>query len=244
MGNMSEEELEKARDAEAERAAERAGKLDASIQFAIVTVMGNFSNGASWGFCKKDDILPYMPSLKKNNNIIARKLKGDGCMVELPNDQYFIDTLLLIDPCILMSTEEREQYSKCDAEKKRAMFQYVRATQLKEMAENRKQACEDLEKFLERKAKEGRYKGTIGIYCLNDTATMTKDGVSYPAFKITAKTLVQALSKHGYMIMIEGKPVNPQQISTPEMSSRFWNSLVLNETARGIRGVFVNIVKM
>lgn len=56
------------------------------------------------------------------------------------------------------------------------------------------------------------YTGKIGIYCTNDTQTITVSGKTFPAYAVTLKELCMFCGKTGYGIVIGGEPRDPQEV--------------------------------
>lgn len=63
---------------------------------------------------------------------------------------------------------------------------------------------------------ESGFSGKIGIYCTNDTQTITIRGKVYPAYAVTLRELCWLCENHNYGIVIEGKPRHPKQIMQRE----------------------------
>lgn len=56
------------------------------------------------------------------------------------------------------------------------------------------------------------YTGKIGIFCTNDSQTITVSGKAYPAYAVTLKELCAICQKAGYGIVVSGEPRDPQQV--------------------------------
>lgn len=228
----------------AQENAERSKNLHPSIQYAIAVVAANFLNGANWGFCDNEGIAPFLADIKKNPNMLARNLNGKGCLVEISNEKYIVDCITSVDPTILFTEEERRLFENGNNQQKKMVCERNKVAKLTEIAKDRKTAMVELEKFLQNRVKDAKpYNSLIGIYCINDTPSMTKDGKQYNAFRVDAISALKLLHKYGFKVVIEGKAFTPQQCMDAKLAGHFWNSLVLNETARGIRGVFIHIAK-
>lgn len=61
------------------------------------------------------------------------------------------------------------------------------------------------------KIKSG-YAGKIGIYCTNDSQTITVSGKTFPAYAVTLKELCTFCEQLGYGIVIGGEPRPPKQV--------------------------------
>lgn len=56
------------------------------------------------------------------------------------------------------------------------------------------------------------YSGKIGIFCTNDSQTITVSGKTYPAYAVTLKELCMFCDKTGYGIVVGGEPRDPKQV--------------------------------
>ena len=65
------------------------------------------------------------------------------------------------------------------------------------------------------KLKKG-YTGRIGIYCTNDSQTITIDGKAYPSYAVTLKELCAICLNVGYGIVVGDKPRNPNDVVARE----------------------------
>lgn len=57
--------------------------------------------------------------------------------------------------------------------------------------------------LLDKKMKEG-YTGKIGIYCTNDSTSITIDGTRYPAYAVTLPELLTVCIRNNYGLMLGG----------------------------------------
>lgn len=60
------------------------------------------------------------------------------------------------------------------------------------------------------------YKGKIGIFCTNDSQTITVSGKAYPAYALTLKEVCAICSKAGYGIVVGGEPRLPADVLKKE----------------------------
>lgn len=60
------------------------------------------------------------------------------------------------------------------------------------------------------------YKGRIGIYCTNDSKTITVDGNSYPAFAVTLPELCDICTRMNYGFVVGGRVRSPYEIKDPK----------------------------
>ena len=56
------------------------------------------------------------------------------------------------------------------------------------------------------------YKGKIGIFCTNDSQTITVDGKPYPAYAISLKELLQVCQRYNYGILVDQQVRTPSQV--------------------------------
>ena len=189
----------------ARESALKAKKMPASVQYAIVQVLPNILNGAFWGFTDIRDIKDHVNELREDKNITARKL-GNACLIEVV-PQYLLKAVSVIDPNAINKKD------------------------IDVMTESMVKATMEFEKFLLRKGKKG-FVGTIGIYCINDVATISYKGVSYPAFRLSMDSALKILAQYGYTIQVKGNFMTPQQAS--QAGQDLWDSAQLSPTKTGI----------
>lgn len=185
--------------------ARKAKSLPTSTQFAIVTVLPNIANGAFWGFTTIKDAREFSEDLKKDPNIQLRKVGNDVIVEVAPN--YLISAT---------SSVSKELISQKDLER---MYDYSA------------KAVVELEKFLLNKGKKG-FSGLIGVYCTNDTTSITYKGVSYPAFRVPIVKALQICNKFKYMVKVNGRWVAPQQALSAGQS--LFDSLIVSPTKTGV----------
>lgn len=66
------------------------------------------------------------------------------------------------------------------------------------------------------KKMQSGYSGQIGIYCTNDTQTITVKGNAYPAYSVTLKELCTACGQLGYGIVVSGQTRDPREVLARE----------------------------
>ncbi len=209
---MLDRETERANRKAADKLAKRAAQLPESVQYAIIQVMPNILNGAFWGFTDADKIKPHVEAIRKDNNLSARKLAGNSCLVEVEKE-YLCKAIIAVNANLL---------TEADVQKMRDMMG---------------SAVADFEKFLCTKAKsEGGFNGTIGIYCVNDCSIMNYKGVNYNAFRLPMQQVLPMLSQYGYQVKVGSTFLTPQE--AVRSGQALWDSTVLAPTRNGI---FMNI---
>ena len=192
---------------------EKASKLDAATQFAMVTAMPNIINGAFWGFCQPAEAIKYKDSLRMNKNIHVKKING-GCLVEVQPD-YLLSNMSAIDPTLVTQTD------------------------IANIKIGIAQAVSEMDKFLERKAKDGKFRNSLlGIYCVNDSTSITFKGVRYPAFRVDLGTALKLLAKHNYKVKINNNYV--PAMSAMNDIKMMCSNMLLSPTNTG---VFIDISK-
>lgn len=192
---------------------EKASKLDAATQFAMVTAMPNIINGAFWGFCQPAEAMKYKDSLKANKNIHVKKING-GCLVEVQPD-FLLGNMNAVDPTL------------------------VNQKDIANIKNGIAQAVSEMDKFLERKKKDAKFRASlVGIYCVNDSTAISYKGVRYPAFRVELSTALKLLAKHGYKIKVNGSyvPVASVMGDVKQLCS----NMMLSPTNTG---VFIDISK-
>lgn len=190
-----------------EEDAKRAQQLPASLQFAIVTLLKNIPNGAFWGFTSYAEAKKYAEALKQDSNITARKLgTGDAVLIEI-NPDYLLKAVSAVDASLLTQAD------------------------VQNMQKGIATAGAQMEKFLISKADKA-YTGLVGIYCTNDTPTITYKGVSYPAFRINIMTALNALANWGYQVKVGDKFVPPQ--AAAQSGAALFASMQLSPTSTGV----------
>lgn len=194
-------------DARAHAQAKRAQGLPESTQFAIMKTLSNIVNGACWGFANIDEVKEYYEDLCKDNNVIARKVKG-GCLVEV-SPEYLISAVRAVDSSL------------------------INAHDIEEMKKGMADGYATLEKFLADKVKkEPRYRGVIGIYCINNTPAIRHNGTQYPAFRVNLANTLRLLNEYGFKLKIDGKVITPAQASSN--LTAVYGGLVLSPTQTGV----------
>ncbi len=190
-----------------DKAVEQALKLPESTQYAIVKVLENYSNGAFWGFAKKEEALSVAESVKTDPNVrIFILANPDDVLVEV-NPKYFTEAVVKTAP------------------------ELVKQEDIRDMQEAMKTALGDFQKFLMNKKKKG-YRGYVGIYCTNDTPTIRYKEVSYPAFRVNLQTFLEGCQQYGFNIEFNGKTYSPAQVK--QMGAEAYRLLQQSPTATGL----------
>lgn len=185
--------------------AKKAKNLPVSTQVAIVTVLPNIANGAFWGFTTVNEVKEYAEDLKKDSNIQLRRV-GNNVIVEVtPN--YLLQAT---------ATVGQELVTQKDVDR---------------MTSFSAKAVVEFEKFLLNKGKKG-FSGLIGIYCTNDTTSISYKGTSYPAFRLPLSKALQICNKFKYMVKVNGQWIAPQQAMSSGQA--LFDSLIVSPTKTGV----------
>ena len=99
---------------------------------------------------------------------------------------------------------------------------------------HRKEAVESLMVLLQK-----GFQGKIGIYCTNDTQTITVKGTAYKAFAVTLRELCNILLKYGYGVVVSGIPRDPNEVLKRE--DAIIKSLVVAPSSNAL---FIDIAPM
>ena len=83
------------------------------------------------------------------------------------------------------------------------------------------------------------YQGKIGIFCTNDSQTISIQGKTYPAYAVTLKEACSICEQMGYGIVVSGEPRNPQQVLQRE--DAVLKSLVVAPSSNAL---FIEVGKM
>lgn len=186
--------------------AKKAKNLPVSTQVAIVTVLPNIANGAFWGFSTVNEMKEYAEELKKDNNIQLRRVGSKDVIVEVaPN--YLLS---------VASSVGQELVTQKD---------------ISRMQDFSAKAVVEFEKFLLNKAKKG-FTGMVGVYCTNDTTSISYKGTSYPAFRLPLAKALQICNKFKYMVKVNGQWLAPNQAMNAGQS--LLDSLIISPTKTGV----------
>lgn len=190
----------------------KAMQFPVSVQFAISQVMPNTINGAYWSFTSMETVSSYVEEISGDSNLSVKRIGARDCLVEV-NPEYLLKALNLIDPELFGLKE------------------------LDTIKVKMKEARDEIVKFLLKRGKNGEgAAAVIGVYCINNVASITSKGTNYPAFRLPLSVVLQYLSLMKYSIMVEGKYINPDVASS--MGQRLYDSCRLSPTKTG---VFISI---
>lgn len=201
--NVNEEAVKNA----ANVAGKNAKALSEGMQYALITCLPNIGNGAFWGFDTLQNVMKHSDVIKSDNNITARKLGNSGCIIE-------------VDPSYIMSAAVS------------ALPGAINQDDIAGMKKAMGEAEAEFIKFLIKRGKSGNFTGMIGIYCINDSTSITLKGVSYPAFRLPIGKVLDLCNKFGYMIKVGGSFISPSQAI--QRGASLFDSFELSPTKTGV----------
>ena len=169
--NVNNEALQRA----AEQFAQNMEKYPIEEQIAVSCISKNVLNGCSWEFVRSN------PDLRRNADAFASSQSCELKEVTYSHNKNISGYLILMSLNRLVDILGREALGVFDQ------------ASLKKAMDHRHDAVLAVAKLM----KKG-YRGRIGIFCTNDSPTITVDGVSYPAFAITLNELCDICSRTGY----------------------------------------------
>lgn len=175
---------------EAAKAFERAlSDKPVEEQLAVGIISKNVLNGCSWELCRMD------PQLKRYEAEFARSQTCSLQKVTYNRQQGVKGYLVYMQMNRLLEILGPNNKGP------------LIASDLELARKHREEAGTSL---IER-IKSG-YSGKIGIFCTNDSQTITVSGKTFPAYAVTLKELCMFCSKTGYGIVVGGEPRDPQQV--------------------------------
>jgi len=189
--NQQEEDLKLMESAK--RFQEALGKRPIEEQIAVGLISKNVLNGCSWEFSR--------PSNELRTNIEAFQ-KSQVCSIQPVTYNHekgiygYLVYMKMDHLCKLLSPANMGPVSDEDLSIASRHRQEAQATLVKKLRTG--------------------YKGLIGIFCTNDSQTVTVDGQTYPAYAITLKELCVICKECGYGIMIKGINRNPDDVLARE----------------------------
>lgn len=191
----------------AELQAKRAEQLPITTQFALRVSLPNIAYGASWGFVDTDEVEERYETLRKDRNILVRKIQG-GCLVEV-NPEYIIKAASVVDKT-LVTNQDVDNMKKMIAE-----------------------GYASFDKFLSSKRKkEPNFEGVISIYCTNKVTAVTHKGISCPAFRVGYQNALGLLQQYGFGVAIKGSGYLPAGTVLSNADALF-KSMLMSPTKTG-----------
>ena len=176
-------------EAAAQKFAENLTKYPIEEQIAIGIISKNVMNGCSWEFVRRNrEVERNLEAFKQNPHVAVQE-------VTYSHDRGITGHLVSMDFQYMLELLRKEApglFSPAD-------LQFI--------SQHRQKALTDLAKLM-----ASKHKGRIGVYCTNDSSSITKDGRQYPAFAITFVELLQVCQKCGYGIVVDNIPRDPGEV--------------------------------
>lgn len=160
---------------------------------SIVSISKNLLNGCCWEFIRSNaDIKAHLEDFKKNPKVSVQTVTYS----HKANITGYLLYMQMQEACSILDERNGGLFNHSDI---------TLALQHRELAKA----------SLLNKLKKG-YLGKIGIYCTNDSQTITIDGKSFPSYAVTLKELCAICINVGYGILVGGKPRNPNDVVARE----------------------------
>lgn len=171
--------------------ADNLDKYPIEEQMAITVISKNVLNGCSWEFVRNN------PEVRKIYDLLKKNPNCDIKEVTYSHDKKITGYLVMMNLNHLVAILAKEGlgvFNKAD---------------LDAALEHRKQAVQSCAKLMKK-----NYRGRIGVYCTNDSQTITVDGTSYPAFAITLNELCDICNSMGYGFNLGNKVRQSAEVSS------------------------------
>ena len=159
----------------AEQFATNLEKYPIEEQIAISVISKNVLNGCSWEFVRNNT------DIRRNIEHFKSSKTCDLKEVTYSQDKRISGYLVLMNLNRLVDILSREALGVFDKKT------------LQDALNHRQDAIFKCANLMKR-----NYKGRIGIFCTNDSPTITVDGISYPAFAVTLNELCSICAKMKY----------------------------------------------
>lgn len=177
----------------ANRFANRLESYPEEVKWAVILIAENVLNGCGWEFTRNtgNELTPDLVEKFRNSNVCGiqevtynHKRKTTGYLVSMKFDA-------LVE---LLRKEGEGVFNKEDLDR---------------AVTHRSEAITKLVNTLEKASVRSL---RVGIYCTNDSSTITIDGNSFPAFAVDLPTLLMACEKTGWKIRA-GEPRTPAEVA-------------------------------
>lgn len=185
-------------------------------QLAASVIAKNILNGCCWEFVRSN------PDIKKNLEAFKNSQVCSVQKVNYNRQQGIYGYLVYMQMQPLCNLFDEANKGP------------INAKDLKRACQHREEAKMGVIKKLQK-----GYQGKIGIFCTNDSQTITVDGKSYPAFAVTLKELCAICSKLGYGFNMGGTVRTPNDVLARE------DKVIENLTvAPSSNALFISVAKM
>lgn len=178
-------------------------------QFAIVTAGANSKHGCFWGFSNVRTLRNKIEAIKKEPYISVRRLANEDCLIEIEPDKMFS----------ILQAANPNLFTAKDVQDARNMMAEATADFIKYMVANGKKSID-------------KQNNTIGIYCVNDVATIKYKGQAFPAFRLNLQSLLPLMDQYQYGFVIDGKIITARQLM--DLGAQVYEKFTLSPTKTGI----------
>lgn len=187
---MSQSMIGREAQAAAEKFAQNMQKYPIEEQLAINAIAGNVMNGCSWQFVRNAQEFSRHAAAFKNNPRVSLQ------EVTYAHDRGVSGYLVTMDFQYMLGVLGKESAGLFTQQN----LEYI--------SKHRQEALVKLAKLMAGK----KFRGRIGVYCTNDSSTITQDGKTYPAFAVTFVEFLQVCQKEGYGVVVDNIPRNPSDV--------------------------------
>lgn len=177
-------------EAASQRFAENLSKYPIEEQLAVNAISKNVLNGCSWEFVRQTtEFKRHLEEFRANPNVSVQEVmynhqnKTGGYLVYM-NLSYLCNILNKEAPG-LINAKDLEMASK-----------------------HREEAVESLYKKMQSKS----FRGRIGIFCTNDSQSITVSGKTYPAYAVSLREMLQVAERCGYGVEVAGAVRQPEDV--------------------------------
>lgn len=159
------------------------------MQIAIGLISQNMLRGCSWEFVRHNsDIDANLEAFKNNPSVSAQKITYSRSPLQTGYLVY-----VRLDEALRVFEQSAPGL--------------IAPKELQYASRHHQEAVAQLQAMM-----TSGYKGVIGIYCTNDSQTITIRGRSYPAFAVTMNELLQLCVRNRYGLIIGGAVRQPNQV--------------------------------
>lgn len=181
--NMSKEDimLERA----SREFADRLSNYPVEEQICVGLIGSNVLNGCSWAFTGRNpDLVRNIQKFNESKTCSISKVaqgnkREEGYLVMMSMDR-------------LISILNKEAHG------------LINTNDLQMASENRQNAIIGFDKLLKNGKNGKKYRGKVGIYCVNDTHSITVKGEVFPAYAITFQEMIAICNRNGYGFNLGG----------------------------------------
>lgn len=169
--------------------ADNLAKYPIEEQIATGLVSKNMLRGCSWEFVRNNpDIARNIEAFRNNPNVSAQEVTYSRSPVMTGYLVY-----IRLDYVLQVLTKEAPGL--------------IEKQEVEYAVRHHRDAIVELQKLM-----SSGYRGSIGIYCTNDSQTITIRGKSFPAFAITLNELLQICARSNYGLEIGGAVRRPNEV--------------------------------